>query len=194
MAEFSESDLRDVRKDIHKDVHIEQNKELISAMKYKIIVFMILLGTILLGTTSIAFADNRGLPTQMEQSPRALTVYMTPDCGCCANHAGYLRAKKFDVAVVVLDKEELGKKKQELGIPSYLYSCHTTVTGSGKYFIEGHMPYEAIEKLLSEKPDILGISLPGMPSASPGMPGGKKGPFVIRQVPRDSIVSVFMSL
>lgn len=177
-----------------KNVHFEQHQELISAMKYKIVIFVILLGTILAGTTGIAFAGKAGLSAQQGQSPRALTVFKTPDCGCCSNHAGYLRAKKFDVTVVDLDQEALEKKKQELGIPSYLYSCHTTVTGSGKYFIEGHMPYEAIEKLLSEKPDILGISLPGMPSASPGMPGGKKGPFVIRQVPHNSVVSIFMSL
>ena len=176
-------------KDVHKNVHFVQHHELISAMKYKIIVFMILLGT-----AGIAFASNQRLPAHMGQPSRVLTVFKTPDCGCCANHVGYLRAKKFDVAVVDLDEEELEKKKQGLGIPSYLYSCHTTVTGSGKYCIEGHMPYEAIEKLLSEQPDIRGISLPGMPSASPGMPGGKNGPFVIRQVPHNSIVSVFMSL
>ena len=158
-------------------------------MKYLIVVYIILLGT-----AGIAFAGNKGLPAYQGQSSNVLTVFKTPNCGCCANHIAYLRHKNFDVTVVDLDQEELDKKKRELSIPSYLDSCHTTVTESGKYFIEGHMPYEAIEKLLSEKPDILGISLPGMPSASPGMPGGKKGPFVIRQVPHNSIVSVFMSL
>lgn len=158
-------------------------------MKYMVIVYMILLGT-----AGIAFAGKGGLPAHQGPSSRSLIVYKTLNCGCCANHVGYLRAKKFDVTVIDLDQEELEKMKRELGIPLALYSCHTTVTDSGKYFIEGHMPYEVIEKLLSVKPDIRGISLPGMPSASPGMPGGKKGPFVIRQVSHDNIVSVFMSL
>ncbi len=163
-------------------------------MKYKIIVYMILLGTILPGTTGTAFAGDKEPPARQEQSSRSLIVYKSPNCGCCTNHVLYLRAKKFDVMVLEIAQEDLEKKKQELGIPSDLYSCHTTVTESGKYFIEGHMPYEAIEKLLSEQPDIRGISLPGMPSASPGMPGGKKGPFVIRRVPHNGLVSVFMSL
>ncbi len=158
-------------------------------MKYKIVVYMILLGT-----AGIAFASNQGLPAHQGPSSRVLTVYKEPNCGCCANHVGYLRANNFDVTVVDLDQIELEKKKRELGIPSYLFSCHTTVTNSGKYFIEGHMPYETIEKLLSEKPYVRGISLPGMPSASPGMPGSKTGPFVIRQVSHDDTVSLFMIL
>ena len=158
-------------------------------MKYLIVVYIILLGT-----AGIAFAGNKGLPAHQGQSSNVLTVFKTPNCGCCKNHAGYLRAKKFDVTVVDLDQEELDKKKRELGVPPSVDSCHTTVTESGKYFIEGHMPYEAIEKLLSEKLDIRGISLPGMPSASPGMPGGKTGPFIIRQVSHEGIVSPFMVL
>lgn len=163
-------------------------------MKYKIVVFMISLGTILLGTTSIAFAGNKGLPAHQGQSSNVLTVFKTPNCGCCANHVAFLRAKKFDVTVVDLDQEELDKKKRELGVPPSVDSCHTTVADSRNYFIEGHMPYEAIESLLSEKLDIRGISLPGMPSASPGMPGGKTGPFIIRQVSHEGIVSPFMVL
>ena len=61
--------------------------------------------------------------------------------------------------------------------------CHTTIIGD--YFVEGHVPLEAVEKLLTEKPDIKGIAMPGMPSGSPGMPGAKKGDFVIYAVNRD---------
>jgi hypothetical protein len=59
-------------------------------------------------------------------------------------------------------------------------SCHTLIIED--YFVEGHIPIEAIEKLLAEQPDIDGITLPDMPSGSPGMPGVKKGDFVIYSV------------
>ena len=51
--------------------------------------------------------------------------------------------------------------KQKYNIPLEMQSCHTTIIG--KYFIEGHVPLEAVNKLLKEQPDIDGIALPGMP-------------------------------
>lgn len=36
--------------------------------------------------------------------------------------------------------------------------------------------------LLSERPDIKGVTLPGMPAGSPGMTGTKAGPFKIYEV------------
>jgi hypothetical protein len=41
--------------------------------------------------------------------------------------------------------------------------------------VEGHVPAEQIKRLLADKPDVAGISVPGMPVGSPGMegPGGK---------------------
>lgn len=61
-----------------------------------------------------------------------------------------------------------------------MQSCHTTVIGG--YYIEGHVPVEAIKRLLEEKPQIDGIALPGMPAGSPGMSGSKEGPFVIYSI------------
>jgi hypothetical protein len=61
--------------------------------------------------------------------------------------------------------------KRKHQIPQNMESCHTAVIGD--YFVEGHVPIEAIEKLLSEKPDIDGIALPGMPQGSLGMSGTK---------------------
>jgi hypothetical protein len=58
-----------------------------------------------------------------------------------------------------------------------LQSCHTVVIGD--YYIEGHVPIEAILRLLEEKPAVDGIALPGMPQGSPGMDGEKEGPFTI---------------
>lgn len=76
--------------------------------------------------------------------------------------------------------EDISGIKNSLGVPDELLSCHTTVIKD--YFIEGHVPIEAISKLIEERPDVKGISLPGMPSGSPGMPGAKEGTFVIYSV------------
>ena len=81
--------------------------------------------------------------------------------------------------------------KDKYGIPRNSESCHTTIAGD--YIIEGHMPVEAINKLLAEQPDIDGIALPDMPAGSPGMPGVKKGSFEIQAL-KDGSVSEYMSL
>ena len=67
--------------------------------------------------------------------------------------------------------------KSQYQIPAEMQSCHTSVIDD--YFIEGHVPMEAIEKLMNEKPDIDGIALPRMPSGSPGMPGVKTETWII---------------
>ena len=84
---------------------------------------------------------------------------------------------------------DLIKKKHN--IPGEMQSCHTSVVG--KYFIEGHVPIEAINKLLKDQPDIDGIVLPGMPMGTPGMPGNKEAPYVIYQL-IDGEYSVFMTI
>lgn len=104
-------------------------------------------------------------------------VYYSEACGCCVNYIGYLRNSGFNVKPILVD--DIKQTKDDLKIPSDMRSCHTTKIG--KYYIEGHMPVEAIKKLLTEKPDIDGIALPGMPSGSPGMPGAKV-PFEVMSV------------
>jgi hypothetical protein len=103
------------------------------------------------------------------------TVYKSPTCSCCLGHAGYLKGEGFEVDNVVVD--DIESIKDEYDIPYNMRSCHTTIIGD--YFIEGHMPIEAVNKLLTEKPDIDGISLPDMPAGSPGMPGIKREEFII---------------
>ncbi|MBS3165817.1 DUF411 domain-containing protein [Candidatus Woesearchaeota archaeon] len=82
--------------------------------------------------------------------------------------------------------------KEKYSVPGSMLSCHTLVIGN--YFVEGHVPTEAIDKMLNEKPDIKGIGMGGMPSGSPGMPGAKKGPFIISQLGKDDMVSTFMEM
>ncbi len=116
-------------------------------------------------------------------------VFKTPSCGCCYGYVLFLEEKKFKVKQT--DMRSLHTIKQKYNIPVEMQSCHTTIMG--KYFIEGHVPFEAVNKLLKEQPDIDGIALPGMPIGTPGMPGDKDEPYVIYQL-KDGKSSVFMTI
>ena len=105
-------------------------------------------------------------------------IYKSSTCGCCTLYAEYL--ERLGAKVQVVTTEDLNSLKASLGIPGSVQSCHTVKIGH--YFIEGHVPKEAIVKLLKEKPDVEGIALPGMPSGSPGMPGPKTGAWTIYSI------------
>ena len=116
-------------------------------------------------------------------------VFKTPTCGCCYGYVLFLEKEKFNVKQT--DMRSLHLIKQKYNIPLEMQSCHTTIIG--KYFIEGHVPLEAINKLFKELPDIDGIALPGMPIGTPGMPGEKEEPYIIYQL-IDGKFSVFMTI
>ena len=116
-------------------------------------------------------------------------VFKTVSCGCCYGYVLFLEEEKFNVKQT--DMRSLQTIKQKHNIPLEMQSCHTTILG--KYFIEGHVPIEAINKLLKEQPDIDGIALPGMPIGTPGMPGKKEEPYIIYQLV-DGKSSVFMTI
>lgn len=105
----------------------------------------------------------------------AATVYKTPDCGCCNAYVSYLRDHGFQVDTV--NTNELTRINVEHHVPQQYAGCHTTVIGG--YAVSGHVPVTAVERLLTERPKVSGITLPGMPQGSPGMSGTKQGPFEI---------------
>jgi hypothetical protein len=102
-------------------------------------------------------------------------VYKAPWCGCCNEYSAYLNAHGFAAKVRVI--EDMDAVKRTLGVPDAMTSCHTAIIAG--YAIEGHVPLAAVERLLAEQPDIIGIALPGMPEGAPGMDGVKAGPFEI---------------
>jgi hypothetical protein len=97
-------------------------------------------------------------------------VYKDPQCGCCSNWVTHMRDNRF--AVTAVDVDNIASYKQKYGVPSHLSSCHTAV--SSGYFIEGHVPAADVIKLLADRPDILGLSVPGMPVGAPGMEMGNR--------------------
>ncbi len=68
-----------------------------------------------------------------------------------------------------MSNDALVELKDSWGITPDLASCHTAEVEG--YVIEGHVPVDVIQELLMEKPDIVGLALPGMPPGSPGMGG-----------------------
>lgn len=117
-------------------------------------------------------------------------LYMSPYCGCCANYVDYLQEQGILVKKVTMN--DISSIKNQYDIPRNMQSCHTVVFG--EYFVEGHVPIEAINKLLEEKPDIAGIALPEMPDGSPGMSGFKRVAFNIYAVGQDGTISLFTSV
>ena len=87
--------------------------------------------------------------------------------------------------------DDTGAIKKELNIPDDMWSCHTSLVGD--YYVEGHVPIEAVRKLLEEQPDIDGIALPGMPQGSPGMSGEKEEPWVVYSISASG-VEEFMTI
>ena len=120
-----------------------------------------------------------------------ITIYKSGTCGCCDVYVKYFKDRGNSNANVQ-NAQDTDDIKKRFGIPSSMESCHTTVIDG--YFIEGHVPLEAVEKLLTEKPDVAGIAMPGMPNGAPGMPGTKKGDFVIYGVNKDGSYQEFMRI
>ncbi len=117
--------------------------------------------------------------------------YKSITCGCCEVYSSYL-SQKGKLNVNNIEQEDISAIKEEYGIPSNLQSCHTYIIGG--YFVEGHMPLEAVDKLLKEKPDIKGIALPGMPAGSPGMLGTKNAKWTVYSVNKDGTTGEFMTI
>ena len=111
--------------------------------------------------TALALA---GTVVATETLPK-MTVTRDPNCGCCGNWIEYIKAAGFPVEVLELD--DVMPLKAKLGVPDALMSCHTAEIGG--YVIEGHVPAEAVKRLLIERPKAIGIAVPGMPVGSPGM-------------------------
>ncbi|WP_457651430.1 DUF411 domain-containing protein [Rhodocaloribacter sp.] len=106
-------------------------------------------------------SSEAGLPT--------VTVYKSPTCGCCGKWTEHLRKNGFPVKTV--EMPDVSPMKTRFGVPARLGSCHTAVVGG--YVVEGHVPADVIRRMLSEKPDVTGLAVPGMPIGSPGMEGAR---------------------
>lgn len=114
-----------------------------------------------------ALASIAALPAAAEAAGPAVHVLKDPNCGCCTAWADILKAEGFAVTIELADYDALSAYKSANGIPETMASCHTArVEG---YLLEGHVPPADIRRLLAERPDAIGLAVPGMPMGSPGM-------------------------
>jgi hypothetical protein len=124
-----------------------------------------LLTAILVLAIGNAWAESK----QMEK-PVDIVVHRSPSCGCCGKWVEHLKQNNFKVNDIVTDEVQVIKDKY--GISQELASCHTAIVDG--YVVEGHVPANDIRTMLKTKPNIVGITVPGMVKGSPGMEMGDK--------------------
>jgi hypothetical protein len=118
-----------------------------------------------------------------------MVVYKSATCGCCKLWVQHLSEAGFSVEAN--DVDNMQPVKERVGVPYGMGSCHTAEVGG--YFVEGHVPAEDVKRLLRERPNAKGLTVPGMPSGSPGMevPSGSVQPYEVLLVAKDGSTSVF---
>ena len=132
-------------------------------------IIAVLVGAVIV-TGAVMAGGLKGEENTIAQNGVLVMLHKSPSCGCCGQYGNYLSQKGYTVEVQ--QTANMTSVKEDFGVPYELESCHTSEIGD--YIVEGHVPEEAIDKLLTERPDIKGIGMAGMPSGSPGMPGPKE--------------------
>lgn len=107
------------------------------------------------------------MPAFGQTLPTAIHVVEGRGCECCKQWTKHLVGSGFQVTSEERFGTLLMQHKIDLGVPIELTSCHTGLVEG--YFVEGHVPAADIRKLLDERPDARGLTVPGMPYGSPGM-------------------------
>ena len=139
---------------------------------------------------ALAIGIGWALSARAAQPKPLVEVWKDPNCGCCKDWMTHLESEGF--AVKAHDKGNTAARAA-FGMPQALGSCHTaTVQG---YVIEGHVPAADIKRLLANKPQALGLAVPGMPIGSPGMDGpvygGRRDAYQVLLVRKDGSSQVF---
>jgi hypothetical protein len=120
----------------------------------------------------------------------SIEVWKSATCKCCINWVKHLEANGFAVNVNAADPSMLDRIKRRSGIGEELASCHTAKIGA--YVIEGHVPAPDIKRLVAERPDALGLTVPGMPAGSPGMEqGAETEPYDVLLIKKDGTTEIF---
>ncbi len=140
------------------------------------------------GALALSFTGIAGAAAESIQ----IDVWKSPTCGCCKDWMMHLEANGFSVSSF---DEGNSDARKRLGMPVRFGSCHTAEIQG--YAIEGHVPAREIHRLLKEKPDVIGLSVPAMPRGSPGMDGpaygGVKDPYDVLAIDSNGMASVFQS-
>lgn len=143
-------------------------------------------GLVLAGLT-VAAGLGAFTPTYAPAEEADITVYKSSTCGCCAKWVNHLKDNGFSVEV--RNRKNLQPIKDEYGIEKEYQSCHTAVIDG--YVVEGHVPVTDIKRMLTERPDIKGLAVPGMPMGSPGMEGPRKDKYSVLSLDKTGTTAVY---
>ena len=119
-------------------------------------------GAVALGAVALGAPALTSAPAAAEA---VVEVWKSPTCGCCGGWIDHMKAAGFTLRVH--DVDDVWPLKAAKGVPETMGSCHTAEVGG--YVIEGHVPAADVRRLLSEKPAVKGLAVPGMPQSAPGM-------------------------
>lgn len=120
----------------------------------------------------------------------SMVVYKDPNCGCC--HAWADAMKRAGFSVKTEDVSDIDVVKDRYKVPGNLQACHTTVVAG--YYLEGHVPLEAVTKLLAELPGLAGLSVPGMPVGSLGMGDDSSASYDVIGIAKDGTSKVYYAV
>lgn len=141
---------------------------------------LLVLSLMIFGVTPVAAAD----------TPSSIEVWKSATCKCCGAWVKHLEANGFAVTVNDADTSALAALKRQAGVSDKLASCHTAKIGG--YVVEGHVPSSDIKRLVTERPDAIGLTVPGMPVGSPGMEQGAEfEPYDVLLIKKDGATEVF---
>lgn len=118
-------------------------------------------------------------------------VFKSDSCQCCNNWIAHMRSNGFDLEGKDISNSDRTRMRATFGIKPEAGSCHTALIDG--YLVEGHVPAEDVKRLLKERPDALGLSVPGMPAGSPGMEmdDGSSEHFEVLLMKKDGSTEVF---
>ena len=147
-----------------------------------------LVGSLACAALAMSFTRSAGASVESER----IDVWKSPTCGCCKDWITHLEANGFSVSSFDVGNSEARKR---LGMPVRFGSCHTAEVQG--YAIEGHVPAREIYRLLEDKPNVIGLSVPAMPRGSPGMDGpaygGVQDSYDVLLIDSNGMASVFQS-
>jgi hypothetical protein len=131
-------------------------------------------------------------PATAVAAQTSIRVVKDPNCECCTAWVEILEADGFTATIELLEYDALQTHKAASGIPGNMMSCHTAHADG--YVIEGHVPPDDIRRLLAERPEAVGLAVPGMPYGSPGMgPETEREAYVVYLIHQDGSAEVFQS-
>jgi len=131
-------------------------------------------------------------PARAADTAPSIEVWKSATCQCCGAWVKHLEANGFTVKVNAAEPSTLASLKRQAGVGDKLASCHTAMIDG--YVIEGHVPATDIKRLVAERPEAIGLAVPGMPVGSPGMEQGAEfEPYDVLLVKKDGTTEAFAS-